>query len=471
MDMNGKPSWRSGADAGRSGRGSVSALTYALLAVAIALTVAALVARAAPAAAQEVAISFSGSSYTPPTACALYGASDYTNNWIGINFLVIAIGLLITSMVLVFARLLPRSVSSRVTEMSKTEITQLMLGAVIVIVLLSFTTFACSTVGNLSSKLTGQTMDPFTYADYYIGNLTFNTGLSLLSEVYSDSISLSVASRIIPVLTSTAGSNGYISGSRVVQVLQGLKFTTASGRPFVAIGPNFDPSVPLALLADEYLVIFSTVIVTSIGTLMLQYILIPFIRYTAFAVLLPVALILRSIAYSGYGGNGLRSAANVFIAVAIAAYLVYPLAVAFDSYMIHWIFTSCSATITSGCNPNFSYLNTAYTVRSIQPNSYFSGISGYASNSVGAGVSIPSSLSSPLSPLYLYTQLAGFNTIEMIFTAPYITIDLVRTMSQYVFTAVILFALNFAVTIGFAMSLTKALNNGFVGASNFWGSI
>lgn len=446
---------------GRNGR----YFTIALAAVAIVLIVASLLVHVYPAAAQSQSISFSGSSYVAPPTCALYGASDYTNSWLSINFLVVIVGLLITSIVYVLSKLLPRSVSSRVSEMSKTEISQLFLSIIIILVLLSFTTFACSTVSNLSTKLTGQSMDPFTYADYYVGNLTFNTGLSLLSQVYSDSVSLSLSSRIITAIGEYVAD----SGGKIVQKLQSLALST-SGK-LVTISPDFDPSIPLALLADEYLIVFSTLLITSLGTLMLQYILIPFIRYTAFTVLLPVALVLRSIAYAGYGGNGLRSAANVFIAIAIAAYLIYPLTIAFDSYVIHWIFTPCTSSSLASCNPNYQYIGSSYNLLSISPSSYFGGISSYASGSVNSSVSVPTSLSSPLSPLYLYTQLAGFKSITIIFTAPYTTLSLVKTMSQYIFTAIMLFALNFAVTIGFAMSFTKALNNGIVGASSFWGSI
>ncbi len=407
----------------------------------------------------QSAISFSGSSSAPPQTCALYGGSNYTDSWLGINLLVVLAGVLITSIVYVIAKLLPRAVSSRVTEMTKTEITQLFLSVVIIFVLLSFTTFACTTVNNLSTQLTGQSMDPFAYADYYTGNLTFNTGLTMLTNLYSYSIALSIASRIVT----------FASGITQSTVSQILNYTNTR---VVTITPSFDPAIPLALLSDEYFVIFSPIIITSIGSLMVQYILIPLIKYTAFAVLLPVALILRSIAYAGYGGNGLRSAANTFLAIAIAAYLVYPLTIAFDSYVIHWIFTPCGASVSSAmCNPNFGYLNTAYTVTSVSPNSFFGGISGYTSNSLGVSIPIPTSLSNPLSPLYLVGQLGGVQSISLIFTAGGTTLNFVKLMSQYIFTAVIMFALNFAVTIGFAMSLTKALNNGIVGASNFWGSI
>ncbi len=435
-------------------------VTIVLSIIAAALVIASLLVHLHPAISQSAAISFSGSSYTPPPACALYGASNYTNSWISINLLVVLIGLIVTSLVYVLTKLLPRSVSSRITEMSRTEITQLFLSVVIILVLLSFTTFACSAVGNLSTKLTGQSMGPFTYADYYIGNLTFNTGLSLLSNIYSYSVALSLSSRIVSGISQLAAPS-------LSSLLLGK-----SAAHIVSIRPDFDPAIPLALLSDEYLLVFNTVMITSIGTLMLQYILIPLIKYTAFTVLLPVALILRSIAYAGYGGNGLRSASNVFIAIAVAAYLIYPLTIAFDSYVIHWIFTSCTAgTSAATCNPDFQYLNTAYGIAKISPSSYFSQISSYTSGSVGASVPIPSNLNSPLSPFYLYSQLGGTKTFTLIFNAGGTTLNFVKLMSQYLFTAVMMFALNFAITIGFAMSLSKALDNGIIGASNFWGSI
>jgi hypothetical protein len=44
-------------------------------------------------------------------------------------------------------------------------------------------------------------------------------------------------------------------------------------------------------------------------------------------------------------------------------------------------------------------------------------------------------------------------------------------MSQFIFTAIFMFGINLAVTLGFAIGLAKGLNSGVEGAGSFWSSI
>ncbi len=49
--------------------------------------------------------------------------------------------------------------------------------------------------------------------------------------------------------------------------------------------------------------------------------------------------------------------------------------------------------------------------------------------------------------------------------------QLITAVGQYFFVAVVLFAVNIAITAGFAMGLTKALNSGVEGAASFWSAL
>ena len=70
-------------------------------------------------------------------------------------------------------------------------------------------------------------------------------------------------------------------------------------------------------------------------------------------------------------------------------------------------------------------------------------------------------------------MLSAFSTSSFlnyfdIFNIAQQTEQLVINLSELVFQGVVLFAINVAITIGFAMGLTRALNAGVEGAGSFW---
>ncbi len=381
----------------------------------------------------------------PLQACALYGNSDYTNDWLPINYLVIIIGFMLIAVLYAIGRALPPKTRSAITGMTKIEMTQLLISALIIVMLMFFSSAACNISSSISQQLTGTSLGPFTYADYYIGNLSTNTGLKLLTNIYSDSISFSIDARVYSYLAAQLSGK---LGTPKIPIGPGASLTVVEG---------YDLSIGYYLIADLYMALFSPLLVITIGMLFLQYLALPLIKLTAFALLLPVAIIVRSVAYTGAGGSGLRNAANAILAIAIALYIIYPVTIALDAYMVHWIFSTQ--------NPLYPYLNMGFTLTQL-PSSFFSSTASSSSISLPFGIAAMPTLS-----LLSGVSSLGLTGLYNPYTPVTVSNQIIDLMAQFIFVGVILFALNIAITMAFAMSLAKALNTGIEGAASFWSNL
>ncbi len=371
-------------------------------------------------------------------SCALFGGSTYVNSWLSINYLVIAVSFSVLAFLYMLSKLFPGATQSKVSNLLRVDITQLMLSIVIILVLLGMSQLTCNITASLSQTLAGTSLSPFQYADFYIGNLAMNTGLKLLGNIYSTSVTYAIDGRVLSTIGETSAFN--LLNATVV----GVKFT---------MGQDFGAAY--GSLSDVYFDLFAPFTILSIGTLFLQYISLPLIEFTAFVVVLPIALVLRSISLTG---SGLRTTANAFLAIAIAAYLVYPLMIAFNAYAIHWIF--------SGNNPLYGCtgcISSAYSLNNL-PSSFFNSMS--SQGVTFEGITTPA-LSSLIGSTYFSDLGAQFDPSYVISTAQ----ASITEISQFIFSAIFMFGIDITVTIGFAMGLAKGLNSGIEGAGSFWGSI
>ncbi|MGC8495988.1 MAG: hypothetical protein ACP5RM_00730 [Candidatus Micrarchaeia archaeon] len=381
--------------------------------------------------------------------CAITGGSTYVNSWLGINLTVILISILAGAVIFSLSKIMPSRFSAKVKSAVQSEITQAFIGAIIIMILLALSSTACNISTSMSQQLAQTSLNPFQYADYYIGNLSTNTGLGMLSKVYTFSIEYAIQSTI---LDSTYGSflNNFFDG----YVYEG---------PFMSIkfAPVFSLGKVMKIISDTYLAVFSSLLIIIVGMLFIQWLMIPVLEYTAFTVILPVALVMRSF---GFVGGNLRNTANAFLAIAIAAYLVYPLMVAFDAYAINWIFSTS--------NPTYQYLKFETNLPAYNTATFFSQmpsqslISGNPATATSFTDSYLASASITLNPL-----VALGSTLSATYTAPYTTDTLTSEMAKLLFVGVFMFAINIAVTAGLAMGITKGLNSGVEGASQFWGSL
>jgi hypothetical protein len=386
---------------------------------------------------------------TPPSStstqqtvntCALYGQSGYSNNWISINLLVILISLTVVSIVYSISSVLPANTRSKLVGAVKSELTQILLSGVIIAILVGSAQVACNLSAGYSSALTGTTLTPFQYADSYIGNLAAKTGIDLLTNLYSYSVAYQVAGQIVAQLMDTFGNalpgkaGGLLTGGGL-SIIGSSSATSLITSKYVTFSINFPAIDTLAglytSLSDQYIGIFATFVTMATGMLFLQYLVLIVMQYVAFTVVLPASIIMRSLAFTG---TNLRRSANALLALAIAAYLIYPLMVALDYSMFYFALQNAGQQ---------------YQLQNVNPNGYFS--------SAGLGVAslVWDALPDYAWPWTIVSQAQ--QVIEMI--------------SQYLFQSVVLFAINIAVTVGFATGLANALNSGIEGAGSFWSGI
>jgi hypothetical protein len=286
-------------------------------------------------------------------------------------------------------------------------------------------------------------LSPFGFADYYVGNLALNTGLRLLTTIYSLGITYSIDARIFQAL----GTQLDIPDLSVID--------TPIFEANVTYG--YDAGITYGIMADSFFAVLAPLVTLTVGMLFLQYLALPIIQYTAFVVLLPIAIALRSLSFTG---GRLRSTANAVLAIAIALYIIYPLTIAFDSYAVSWIFSPSNPEY--GCT---SCLGSTYALASL-PTSLFSNIPLSGEVTLGP-VSVPLSVLSNFLGSSAGTYLSSLSPPVMMSQMH----TLITQISQFIFIAVVLFAVNISITIGFAMGLTRALDSGIEGAASFWSSL
>jgi len=384
--------------------------------------------------------------------CQLFGGpgSPYISGWLPATYIVILFGFLVVAAVYMVSRLMPTSVSSKLREITKVEITQIVLSIFIILILLSVTSAACNVSSSLGRQVLANAgvtsnsgVSPFQYADYYIGTLALNHGINLLGYIYTTSIGYAIEARVITALSQDLSVSPDVGSIISFKISYGHDLGTLYGA-----------------LSDVYIDALSPILVITIGMLFLQYLALPLLEFTAFTVILPVALLIRLIPY---GGTGLKNASNAILAIAIAAYIIYPLMIAFDSYMVYWIY-SPTLNPAYGCT---NCLSSAYTLPSIPSSSFLStSVTSSTNNALGTigsslGISVPATNN------LLSTSFFSSLSINPEPKVAYIT----QEMSQFIFVAVFLFGLNLAVTLGFAMGLARGLNVGVEGATSFWGSL
>lgn len=385
------------------------------------------------------------------STCALYGGATYTNSWLGINFLVILTTFMIIAIVYTISSLFPIVTREKLVSAVRAEITQGVLSIVILVLLLVFAYSVCNISASFSASLTPNHagMNPFQYADYYVGNLSLNTGLNLLTNIYSTSVSYAIEAQVLTSIGAFFNSGlsfGLLIGS-LRSIVGGL---SAVSNSFLSLGiaAFVQLSTLFSTLSSVYLSL-SAVVTVAVGILFIQFLIIPVLQYTAFTIILPVAIAMRSLSFLG---TSLRSASNSVLAIAIAAYLIYPVTIAFNGYAIGWIF--------SAQNPSFVYLHQTYIVPNI-PVSQFFGTP--LSSSFGASVAKVESL--------VWSSFGNSGVIIWPSTVLAQARTIVNETAQFLFAAVVLMVIDIAITIGFAVGLTKALNGGVEGAGSFWSGV
>ncbi len=374
-------------------------------------------------------------------------ASINSNDWISINALVVLASVVIAAAVFAFSNFLPIERGEKLRGVSRYEMVEAVISIAIIGALLAFSSFACSS-GALLVGQQGYT-GLFSSDITYIGNLLFLNGASLITNIYTSSIRITLDANLF---------------SAIAPII--AKATTSSlvdGIITYSVAPNFDAY--LFSLSGVLTGLFSGFVVITYSILFLLYLALPVISAGALTVLAPLSIIVRSMAFAG---KKLREVANQLLAIAIGFYFIFPLMLAFNSYAGACLNIGLSYSTASCSYPYFSHYLTSYALPSTST-SIFS-----ASNVISVNSGTVSSIVPGFGGLSLPSSFYGSTTsnlgqyVTLLIDYPAVVQQYAQQIAAYMFLGVVMIALDLAVTIGFIAGLTKGLNA--IGSMDLFGS-
>ena len=378
--------------------------------------------------------------------CSLGGLNSY--NWIGVNSIVIMLSLSIASLAYVIANLVGTQDANKIKGYIRYEYVQAVIAIAIIVIVLAIS----STVCNLSVSLTPNGQAPFAFAQNYVGTLLFVHGTGLITQMYAASVQYTVFGNVIDFFSSEVASS-LQKALVTLPSFAGVSITLSPGGAFASTFNSY-----ASILTDEY----TPLVIATFGMLFIQYIILPLISGSALVIVLPIALIMRSLSFTG---PRLRNTADSFIAIALAFYFIFPLTFVMDQGIMNWLY--CANGATGTCNPYAAYAG-AYTSPTISESSLF------ANNPtpLPSWLDLPSTFyQGTFSSLFFDSQTGNSNPITSVIYAPTAIVGFADEVSQYIFQGIVLMALNTAITIVFAIGLTKGLSESlnFLGGGNLIG--
>ncbi len=402
---------------------------------------------------QPIALAITNNIYN--TYCTFAGSginSLDANSWIEITALVLTINFAVAAVLYAISGILPTTYREKLKGAVKYEAFQGIISAIILVILIGSAAGLCS-VGQalVYGSTTQQYQNPIQYSEYYISNLMFNTGIQLFSNIYAESVLLTLSGNISDTLEQL------ISEFTVTPV---LSFTLGTGLLGIFFG--FGGALTSTFLG---------LIAVTFGILFIVYLLLPFIQQLAFTVVLPLALIMRSIPFAG---PNLRQTSDTFLALAIGFYFIFPLTILFNNFVMVWIYTPCVPAGNPAvlCNPYSQYTG-AYQLNNIPTDPLFNtNPQQLAGNGFLGGVNLPNTFYGGS-----FYGLGGLGSgiteiVKNLYDLPNVLIGFANKTAQYLFEGIFLIGLDIAITVGFAMGLSKGLNSigRMLGVGPFWGN-
>lgn len=382
-----------------------------------------------------------------------------TNDWVGICTLVITVLLLVGGVVYAISSIFPAAMRERLKGGAKTEMFQAVLSVIIIAVIIAFAMSMCNIAQTITSSTTTSTFsgvqysDPIVFALDYMRDLVFTKALALFSQIYSETISLVVWGNIMEGIASS---------------LDGvIKLTTGIGTgPQGNIGMNLQHDAVGVFFGFSGVLTgaYTTLIVVTFGILYILYIFMVIIQQTALTMLLPLAIVMRCVPFMG---PRLREASDSFLALAIAFYYIFPMAIILNNFAVSWLYTSCS-TGAALCNPYVQYVE-PYNLDAIGITSLFK--SDAVAHIGTLGINIPFS--------YLgggLTGLGGFGNsfssgVAAMYALPNIIFQYGYLTAEYIFEGILLMGLALLITVAFAQGISKGLGAipRIIGSGPIWG--
>ena len=381
-------------------------------------------------------------------------ASLNTGDWIGINTLVVLLGITVAAFIYALANFLTVERREKLKGYVRYEILEAAFSAIILVSLILIASFACSAGGLLygQSGYTGL----FASSDTYVGNLLFVSGLSALGNIFTVGTQYTVISNIAQGIS--AGYLESISENYSVPVLGGYA--------------SISPDTKITDLFTKFSALFFTLVDTmaiSFGGLFILFVMLPIISATALTVVAPTALLMRSLSFMG---PQLRRTSNLFLAMAIGFYFVLPLMIGTNAYVASCLNIYASPSQPSCNYPFFPGYTGPYTLFSVSTSSLFGSGATYplsSSNlpSFANGISVPLSF---FGSAFLSTSGLG-QLFTIIFNGPQLAAQYASATAAYVFMGIIMVALDLGVTVGFIMGIARGLDSlgRFSGGSFFGG--
>ncbi len=397
------------------------------------------------------------------TACNLGNIN--ANNWIGINGLVIIAMFCVGALIYSLSSLLPIQTGKKIKGNVIYELSEGIISLIILLSLISLVYASCSVGSTLSGQSNYQNI--FQADEYYVGNLLFVKGTSLVTQLSFQGIAVAIDGNIVTlILGKVTGALNKNLGSGNSLFNLGNSGSSSSGSTGAAqIGsqgsttnPTVGFSVTLATssdvegLFDSYAGTYATYgagVVVTFGLLFVLYLLLPIITALAFTLVVPISLILRSF---GFLGHGLRSISNTLLALAIAFYIVFPLTISMNAFIVNWMYCSNGVTV---CNPYTIYTGN-YKIATIPIGSLFKQNTVNFLNYGGFSLSLPTNFYSSLATNGGGVGQTVKNLLEGIVTLPNQVAGVSTEISEYFFEGVLLVAIDLMITLAFAQGLTKA---------------
>ena len=398
------------------------------------------------------------SQFQVPDTCVF--GSIMQQAWIGYSMIIVLLTFMLAGIAYALSNLLASGYNVKLSQLAKGEMLEAVLSIAIIALIVYLSSFACSTGASIVYSITGESISPMSYSLFYINNLLFVKGFNLLANIYSTSISYAAVGTTIGYLQY--GMTGYALPEAFKSMFGALLPTV--GEKIAGFGITFTmlPSPSLASLYSTYSDIITgqaAIVLASFGPLLVLFIMLPLVQNLALLVVVPVSIIMRSI---GFLGNGIRESANSILAIGLAFYFILPLTIVLDSYIVAWMFCGIQS-----CNPYPYYLG-QYQVSNIQPSSLLSSgnVNPFNFQLFGASLAgLPTDMFSGGS-LALGQKI---NFLEIL-DSPSLISSYINTIAQYFFQSIVLVALDFAITIAFALGLAKSFGvlSGLVRTGSFW---
>jgi len=387
--------------------------------------------------------------------------------WVSISLIIILAGMALAAFVYAAGSIFPAIFKERFRGLARFEMVQAFISLVIIMAIILFSQFTCSISASMGSSLLGQSVNPFTFARYYVSNLLFSNGFGIMAGLYSIGIKYitvaAIVDHVVEAITGSVNTIPFISRS-----LFDIRIYLGSSVLTLFIGPTQAISNLFASFSNLYTGIFAVMVIISFAVLLIVFVMLSLLQDFVLVMIVPLTIVMRSLSFLG---PRLRESANTILAIFLSFYFIFPMMVIFNSYMMGWMY--CQHV--SPCNPYAKYI--APQATNLLPINTFFTASVLSPTTFGGLLKAPTGFDSAVTNIFggfsFLTSNLGWGDILSLLDAPKYADAVSGQISEYLFEAIILTSLDFAVTIAFALSLVKSLNavTDFMGQGQFWGGV